>query len=660
MPMETPSGEMTGSPLCGEKLTYNVEKIDGIYCVKTNVGTAIPIKTEGDSLLGQPGTFGPAWEPQFVYAGFAPIYYLEWRHRDGQRGNWYLNGNMKCIGGSHNALLPDALSTIHQKGKDLLTSLWDQILCRANPVLDDSNRAFIRLHRQTTAPIVQACSPSLSIVDLVPQSGVDQFFKISNGSRMIECRSQLLIRCLGEEPLIAKKAISDIPSGIFTWPSPIDGHPLSTDTAIFLDEFRYLYRLVDSTHDLVFYVVAAGHCCRTLALLFPAARQVYRLDKTRFEPYLSNLSEVLMQHLCDYSELLESYIAAPKKAFLWYLHANHFGHLLQNELSGVDDLVHRLPKSKLPEIAMQVRSPLEGDVEVYGKVDELFPEIAGKVHRSIFDRDNLTRRVYSEKFCIFKPTYEYIPRRLAERVVKVNLQGTGLEPEWQLLNALRAKNWPIMQVDLRVESRTLVDLTGFCGRLIEFLLSKAPGAAVVLSGHTGSYVSEVDQKAQKSPIDVQKEIVAELTRRFAYQNVELINNVGQGMRRTVFWSHHAHFFVAPWGASLVTYRWICNKPGVIMTNTYNLQHGRAPGTDIYSSPAAMEHPVPVTYLAKEFVEDDPNSPTLSSWRHSGQEPESFYNFRVNEAVVFQEVLRLLGEFGPLAARSAYGQNDTQV
>ena len=226
-------------------------------------------------------------------------------------------------------------------------------------------------------------------------------------------------------------------------------------------------------------------------------------------------------------------------------------------------------------------------------------------------------------------------------------ENPGLGPEWEQLEAIKAKGWPIVLIDLRVENRTLVDLPGFCAKLIEFLLEETGGVAVVLCGHTGSYASHVDATAARPPFEVQKEIVAELARGFSGRRLELIDTIAAGMRRTVFWSHHAHFFVAPWGASLVTYRWVARKPGLIMSNTSNLRSNRGrPQADIYSSPAFMGDPGDVYYLRAEDVEDDPNAPTLSRYIHVEQPLESFYNFRVNENAVFDEVRKLLAKFGP--------------
>lgn len=637
-----------------EGLILSVRMIDGVYCVETEPGRPVPIRTEGGTLCGHPGTVLDGWHPQFVYAGLAPVHALEWQHQNGNTGTWYLDAEMRGIGGSHKEPPPDAMAIIGQKGGELLGELWDGLLCAPDPAIGARYRAFLRLNAKTNAQILDAALgsslPELAIANLGTERDDDRAVPVSNGSRLVECRSRLLLQCLETERSIIDKAVTGIPSGALTWPSPVDGRPLSTDTVLCLDDFRFAYRLVDIDHQIVFYVICSGYECRAMALLFPAARQLFCSKEREVGLYLPGLANLVTRHLSAYVELIPDYLCAPKRAFLWYLHGFHHGHWLFNDLSGVDELVHTLRASDLPEIAMQLPPPSEGNVEVYGKVEELFPELAGKIERSVFNRDALIRRNYTERRCVLRATRESVSRRLADRVVEVNLQGPGLEPERERLEAIRAKGWPIVLVDLRIENRTLVDLPGFCTHLIEFLIGETGGVAVVLAGHSGAYVGDVDRKAQKPPAAAQKEIVAELIRNFAGRQVELIDTVGTGMRRTVFWSHHAHFFVAPWGASLATYRWVCNKPGLIMASRYNLHHGSGQG-DIYSSQEVREDPTPVTYLAEEFVKDDAESPRLSSWMHGGQAPESFYNFRVDERAVFAEVSRLLHEFGPPAARS---------
>ncbi len=141
-----------------------------------------------------------------------------------------------------------------------------------------------------------------------------------------------------------------------------------------------------------------------------------------------------------------------------------------------------------------------------------------------------------------------------------------------------------------------------------------------------------------------------MQRRFAGQNIELIDNVGRGMQHNIFWSQNSHFFVAPWGASMAIYRWITNKPGLLLSNQWNQDHGRGPNFDIYNSVRIMEAPGPMTFLAAEHIQDAPEVSSLSE-AHWNVNPGAIVNFRINEPAMFSEVRRLLEKYSPSRTRT---------
>ena len=118
-----------------QRTVYEVRKIDGIYYVETEPGDTVPIKTEGGALLGAPGTCGDGWEPEFVYAGLFPVHVLEWRHLHGDQGSWYLDADMRAIGGSHREPPSEAVAIIREKARELVAELWDGLLSALDPAV---------------------------------------------------------------------------------------------------------------------------------------------------------------------------------------------------------------------------------------------------------------------------------------------------------------------------------------------------------------------------------------------------------------------------------------------------------------------------------------------------------------------------------------------
>ena len=102
-------------------------------------------------------------------------------------------------------------------------------------------------------------------------------------------------------------------------------------------------------------------------------------------------------------------------------------------------------------------------------------------------------------------------------------------------------------------------------------------------------------------IDIESQLVQEIRAYFAGRPVTIIDCVGTSMRVNLFWVNRGHMFVAPWGAGLVKYRWICNKPGFVMTNRSNLLNPTA--LPIYHLSSHMEDPTEMEFIDPSLVFD---------------------------------------------------------
>jgi hypothetical protein len=117
-------------------------------------------------------------------------------------------------------------------------------------------------------------------------------------------------------------------------------------------------------------------------------------------------------------------------------------------------------------------------------------------------------------------------------------------------------------------------------------------------------------------------------RRLHSDKLRIINTVGAPIARSLFWAQQAAFFVALWGAGLAKYRWIANKPGLVLTNRANLVQMDG-DLGIYNSPAMMDVPTLLDFIDAEHVTDLPA-------------PDSFYaNFNVDPAALRLALDRLI-------------------
>jgi hypothetical protein len=290
--------------------------------------------------------------------------------------------------------------------------------------------------------------------------------------------------------------------------------------------------------------------------------------------------------------------------------------------------------------------PWRARSELYGRTEDILPELIGKIVRRVASADDLIRYCYEGEKRALRITRKFVSTSLRNRVIGANLASEELANDRERLQGFRHKRYPIILIGLRVENRTLVDLPEFCCDLIEFLESATLGCAVVIDGHvalnpeigTAIFPSDSEERASKAPVQVEREIVALLSERFKGKRVDLVNNIGVPMRRALFWCLNSDFFVAIGGTGLAKYRWVCDRPGLILTN----RKGTSYGDMRIWEPPVMEEATPVKILSAKYVQDMPGAPPLVDRLNKGHGgDEFFYNFVVDRKAVFDEVEQLL-------------------
>jgi len=206
---------------------------------------------------------------------------------------------------------------------------------------------------------------------------------------------------------------------------------------------------------------------------------------------------------------------------------------------------------------------------------------------------------------------------------------------------------------LRTESRTLVDLIGFYERLVDFFVStiEIEDAVLVIDGHNAregdagrliQSTGELDQN--RAPIETELEILAAIQHRAQGSRISVVSTIGCPLSTSLIWGVFCQAFVAPWGAGLAKYRWICNKPGFVITSNWNL-HNRT-DLHIYSAPEITEDPAPIEFVDPAHVTDHPDAPVLIPIG-AAHKPSNM-NFEVDEPAVFQAIALMISRYTPLA------------
>jgi len=408
---------------------------------------------------------------------------------------------------------------------------------------------------------------------------------------------------------LQSRLVEAMRTGAFTWPSPADGVDMPCTGGFTLDDFNTLFRFFDRASGLDMLVLATEHLSRVAGLYVPAHGAVLSLggDQTRMlRQHLPTIGRFVLQNLAVFGDSLfagrEQCSAAFRFAtFLRGGGSAHLGHQLWNELTAIDALVADLPRDRLP--LWLVPGLPGGEIEFYGPIDALFPEIAGRVRRGFANQGAVIRHAYENRLILFRATRERIADGLRRRVVAYA--------------ALRAPELPARShailIGLRVENRTATDLGALCALVIEEAVRLHPGCTIVFDGHnarggvrSGHTISSYrEDAASQSPLAVERGVVDAMRQRFAGQPVTLLDTLGEPLATSLAWSQACDGFVAVWGAGLAKYRWVANKPGLIVTNRWNLENKG--DLHIYDAGAYMADPTPLVFVPAAVMQDRPDA-----------------------------------------------------
>lgn len=386
--------------------------------------------------------------------------------------------------------------------------------------------------------------------------------------------------------------------GVLRFPSVIDGAPLTCDLAIYVNSAHTLYRFCQEERDFVFFAFAGEGKRRILALYFPGTQAIICDDLPTAFSALSPggarwFEEVVFREVIQHaSELLAGRATSPHKVVFAYGIA-HIGHHLWNDLSGVNSLVSAL--DELPEITVFNSQASER----FGQLQTLFPELKDRIRRLPTESD-LGKICYQAGEIFVTPSGEYVSAELRHRIMRQAYSKLSKD-EMQRIQFRSTCGKPIILVGLRVEDRTVVNQVELYAAILNRVADRAGGAIAIVDGinvpdHGGAddHVQRVAGRERR----LFKELAAVTDRR-----VELIDSIGATMGLSLAEAASSSFFVAPWGAGLVKYRWATNIPGLAIASASFLT--TAHDRDIYHSPETMETPTPMYFPPLDALEDVP-------------------------------------------------------
>ncbi len=603
---------------------------DGVLCLRFG-DRILPLRIG----LAPVERFVPGWWPVFVYSGFFPFAVLQFSSESGEIAVWIVDAEGTRIGGSVGELEPDAREALRVAAVPRVAQLVDMVLQSPAVSLDPRARAFLRLPEALRREIGQLCATSALppvrrvVLDVAPDPW-------NSGWGLDREHVETLLATPFQDRLL--QVAED---GMLSWPSPVDGRMLTVQGSLCSDDFRFAYRLADPVHGLVCYPIVSHHHAATLGLYVPALSLLLVRDGWAagwLDVYAPSVMDWLVPLVCRFGDALEGYFDAGASRVASIMRgwpANHLGHQLWNELSGIDHFLRSAFGPHWPKWI--VSGP---DVELWGPIDQVFPQLQGRVDRSAHNVDAAIKASYDTGACLVRITSEYVSAELRASLQRI-VEADPVHGEVRRAIEGRARlDAPVILIGLRVENRTIVDLLDFCEELLERVASAFPGAILVLDGHnSGSdghvIVSHGELAARRPALEVERQIATHLRRLQVGRDVMVVDTLGAPIWASLAWCGQADYFFSIWGASLSKYRWACNKPGLVVTSRWNRTH-RA-DLHIYDSPEFMEGPSKLVFAAPEIATDAPGEPQLVN---IGPGQSSFFNFRVDVCNLISQILDL--------------------
>ena len=594
--------------------------------------------------------FVPGWTPGVLFGAAAPFLMLEFSGPDGARAAWLLDAGLCRLGDRIDELEPDRVSELKAAILPVLRRITDDILLRPLPILSGEAQAFARLNDLLRNHLIASVEGEVLIAPeiIAVRDMPDQMARL----RRVHLEAGLAVPF--EDRLQA--ATHD---GMLSFPSPVDGHPLRCQGSLYLDDFRIAYRYADIAAGLAFYVIASDHYFRAVALYLPAMDLLVVQDNwcrhllgLYFSP---GVERRLAHHALTHATTLVPSLVRGARSLASVLRGppgTHLGHQLWNELSGIEHLLASGPGPYIPDWI--VPGPRQA-IELWGATDIVFPELRHRV-RAFASGADVLPTLHAEDICAVRVTGERVSAALGRRLQRIARADAGFAAAARAAAVSHRASAAVIVLGLRVENRTMVDLGAFFADAIAMIAQRWPGSTVVIDGHNCCRFEEAkgagggqptqgraiqshgEWMATTPPLQVERAIAAALRAAAEALDVRIVDTLGAPLSQSLAWAQLCDGFLSIWGASLAKFRWVCNKPGLVVTSRANLL--LRGDLHIYDAPQYMERPTRLLFAEADAIEDDTDAPSLVP---VVADHPLFANFRADHGRVLAQFAGLIEE-----------------
>lgn len=587
---------------------------------------------------GKPAVYVPGWTPTVAYFGLAPLVILCFRHDDGNLATWYLDENLNRLCGSVLEMPLDTRRILTEASCTLFDGLWKKIL--ETPVtvaLDDREDAFFHLPEGSRAELLGLFLGSFDTG--TRYVSVDEMSPGHPGSQVIDFGSRRqpfqggYLHALLDSGALQQQSLAFIEQGHMTFPSPIDGRPMIVRHALIMHGVIYAYRAVDEGTGTVMFLIAGEIYFRITGIFIPEGRVFVGFNPDAMRAQMPEMFREFFARIMQHGNLLAPYFASEttQPVHAWRGVAGmHIGHVLWNDISGIGSIVSSVPKAKLPRFMV---FDAQHEPEMYGPLDAIFPELLDLVDRRTGSLMEAIPSFYANGQTLIRSSSMKVTADVRTRIL-ATIRPLGPSSPASICRKARIDSIPVIMFGVRVENRTIVDLKSFCITMVRHLANSLGRAVLVVDGHNSRIGSQDDfirshgeREASRSPIMIERDLVTAMREAAEGTGVEIVDAIGLPITESLACGHEADALIAIWGAGLAKYRWVCNIPGLLLTNRWNLSH--LGDRFIYHNPDSMENPTPLVFIPEDAVEDMPDA-ELVVRLGEGFIP-SICNFRIDEA-----------------------------
>ncbi|WP_279358014.1 hypothetical protein [Methylobacterium indicum] len=556
------------------------------------------------------------WNPYGI-ASFGSFYVMEFRNGNSV-ASWFLDESMTRRGGSIGELPQDFRRLVLADIFDHVRKFVDTVLFSC--VTDGDDCVFSYLNSLTRFEIISAVfdrqATKTKTVDVSSSSKQD--FGFLPDALNIDLQS----------------AIANSAGGPIIFLDPFNGLEIKIKHSIVMDDFRTFLR-VETASNGVAYVCASDHYFRTIGIYDYKTNILYCKDANDCRvggAHFSNVFHDLAIHAALYHSELRHYLKSHDTRIAGMLRpppSHHIGHQLWNELTGLQTLVDNIATNELPYVLVP---QAHMGTEIYGPTEDLFHQFSGKVIR--LDEADLSKEIYLRNLIVVRITSRFVSERLRTKVSTHAICNTAIDVKTKLCN-FRSQKKQIILLGLRVENRTITNLKDFCIELVNMIADFARDSVIVLDGHNVRetslgllpFASTGEIAGKQSPIEYEKDIADAMKAAATEKGVDFISLVGEPVSHSLYWSINSDIIVSIWGAGLAKYRWVANRPCLVLTSKWNLLNRR--DLDLYSSNVYMESPAPLTYIREDYATDCPEAEQLVPVPFTDQNSLGYVNFEID-------------------------------